>query len=206
MSKICVNEKLFFLGIVICFSIFYLLLNYILNSRNTVQGSHCGAMANGHPSNMNIYRGGMSVLHGASQHGSRDIPLGGMSVPLGLDTRRMPIETIKYPRELNNPYHPPVKPNIYPQIQDGHNGYQYKQYGFIFDETNGSERLPLFGRIKYGTTDKYEYFTKDSSVHENKVFIDNKNNKELYSDDEVTVKGLPSTYKVHMYDTEQIYR
>lgn len=79
----------------------------------------------------------------------------------------------------------------------------YDQIGFIFNETS-NERLPLFGRPKYIGSSQWEYYAKDGSRNRIPLPIDNGNDKELYDDDTITIKGVEGEHTVNLYDMEKI--
>lgn len=123
---------------------------------------------------------------------------------------KRPIEHIRYPGELNDPYVPPVRqegPSLLDIGVPVHINTQgcdtYQKMGILYDPDNQEHRLPLYGRRKYnGRSDKYEYYTEDSSVHKNKIDIKNKNYDELDTNDKVTVPGYPNELTAEIYEVD----
>ena len=131
----------------------------------------------------------------------------------GTITQTRPTEYLRYPREINDPYVPPVRQSPYGSLADSY-GYPpinvhtqgcdtYQKMGFIYDPETPDYRLPLFGRKKYYNGDKYEYYVQDASIHKNKIELDKKNDNELFTDDEVNVSGYPNKFMTHIYEVDQ---
>lgn len=122
-----------------------------------------------------------------------------ISDPLTSPTRRSPRDQIP-------PYY------LKRQLDIHTRGYpdNYQQMGILVrvstSETSDNENrvLRLFGRQKYPSSNKYEYYATINSGNDMiKIQIDNKYDKELYDDDVVTISALGSdTYKVSLYDND----
>ena len=122
-----------------------------------------------------------------------------ISDPLTSPTRRSPRDQIP-------PYYIKRKLDIHTR------GYpdNYQQMGILVrvSTTESSDTdnkiLRLFGRQKYPSSNKYEYYATINSGNDMiKIQIDNKYDKELYDDDIVTITALGSdTYKVSLYDND----
>ena len=78
----------------------------------------------------------------------------------------------------------------------------YDQVGYLFNETS-NERYPLFGRPKYIGSSQWEYYAKDDSRNRIPLPIENKNDKELYDDDSVEIKGVEGSFTASIYDVEK---
>lgn len=119
--------------------------------------------------------------------------------PLTSPTRRSPRDQIP-------PYYLKRRLDIHTR------GYpdNYQQMGVLIrvssseSTDNYNKILRLFGRQKYPSSNKYEYYATINSGNDMiKIQIDNKYNKELYDDDIVTISALGTdTYKVSLYDND----
>ncbi len=77
----------------------------------------------------------------------------------------------------------------------------YDQVGYLFNESS-NERYPLYGRPKYIGSSQWEYYAKDNSENKIPLPIEN-NNKELYDDDIVQIKGISGDLDVNLYNVEK---
>jgi hypothetical protein len=75
-------------------------------------------------------------------------------------------------------------------------GVLYKVYG------DDNDVLPLFGRRKYPNDTKYEYYTLMGRYGVKLPIIVKNKNYELGTNDIVFVKGLPSPYRVTIYESD----
>lgn len=65
--------------------------------------------------------------------------------------------------------------------------------------------LKLYGREKYPRSILWEYYTIISDGNDMiKIEINNKNNKELYTDDIIYIDELKKNYKVKMYSNDEL--
>ena len=79
----------------------------------------------------------------------------------------------------------------------------YQQQGILYrDAEDGGGVLGLYGRQKYPGSSQWEYLVRDKSLEDIKIPLDQK--KELDDNEEVSVKGLGSGYKVQLYDNEEL--
>jgi hypothetical protein len=141
---------------------------------------------------------------------------------------------------LLNPYSPPISKNHYniheeydinnpSKINEGgctqcttfgnnfNNGYvtdEYSQMGFIVNESNSSQILPLMGRLLYKNRDKWQYYVINNDNNAVKLSIISGGKKctseygcnEIVNNDIVKVDGTNDLYKVTIYDiNDSIY-
>lgn len=117
---------------------------------------------------------------------------------------------------LMNPYTPPLKrpegqiPGM-PKIDNN----IFEQSGMLTAVNKGGQYdiLPLFSRPISTSRDYYQYYTMGNQnnggiklpiVSNGRSALNEYGIKKLYSDDIVTVEGIDATYKVYVYETQQI--
>ena len=83
----------------------------------------------------------------------------------------------------------------------------YQQQGLLYkeadDESSGPKHLMLYGRQKYPGSSQWEYMTKDKSLDDIKIPLNDQKN-ELMDDDTIDVKGFGSGYKVDLYPNQEL--
>lgn len=79
----------------------------------------------------------------------------------------------------------------------------YDQVGYLFNETS-NERYPLFGRPKYIGSSQWEYYAKDDSRNRIPLPVETRNDKELYDDDTVQIKGVEGDFTANIYEQEKL--
>lgn len=93
---------------------------------------------------------------------------------------------------------PPFRRNEYgflnPTYTQGFGGGTFAQMGYLGD---GKSMLPLFGRRLHH--DRYEYYVVHQDNPLVKIPVGARNQKELYTDDSISVKGYPNKMQVNIY-------
>ena len=79
----------------------------------------------------------------------------------------------------------------------GFGGGSFVQMGYLSD---GKLMLPLFGRRLHH--DRYEYYVVHQDNPLVKIPIGQRNQKELYTDDKISVKGYPNEMQVNIYSMD----
>jgi hypothetical protein len=84
---------------------------------------------------------------------------------------------------------------------------QYKLLGLVIRD-NTETIYKLYGRLKIPRSNRYEYYVTSTENNQNvKIFLENKNDKEIYDNDDVNIPGLNDnlgSFKVKLYTNEQI--
>lgn len=121
--------------------------------------------------------------------------------PIVLDR---PVETLRYPRELTDPY---IRPRKYDQL-DPVRRFDFQKVGFLISEDDSSVRLPLFGKPKYPPrTDKWEYYVQDHTKGRNKIDVFTPNSNELTFGDTLNIDTYPGEhFKAHIYEYNNDYQ
>lgn len=107
-------------------------------------------------------------------------------------------------RALNDPFVPPLKRDDYniSVIPMATRGYPtgYKKIGLLIDQdADNSDKFKfmiLVGRQKYPGSTQYDYFVTDNNQDSVLKFDLPDLHKELYTDDEITIRELNKKYKV----------
>ena len=102
-------------------------------------------------------------------------------------------------------YHLPTRTPI--NIRTRGEEVSYQQVGFVYrteddssynpDENN---RLPLYGRQDYRGSSIWEYYVQ---IPKDQIKIQLSNNKELYTDDIVSIKGFSGNWIVEVYENKE---
>ena len=111
------------------------------------------------------------------------------------------IKQIATPVVNKNFIEPPTRKHI--NIRTRGDPANYIQVGLLHHD---NEVLHLYGRQKYRGSSQWEYFAvgKDGNTTQSKYPIKIKGDKEIEADSTVTIDYLNKTYKVNLYEYEDI--
>ena len=113
---------------------------------------------------------------------------------------------IRYKR-INDPLYPPEK--TYPiNIKTRGETYNYQQVGFAY---NNSNKLPIYGKLTYPGSNKYNYYTKSDGYQSIKLPIiknnidctDERGCEQLNDNDEIQVKSYNDNFIFNNYNFDK---